>query len=235
MTNKTNVNQKYSNLTVIAILPDFYTEPSGKIRKKALVKCDCGFEFEIKTNLLFTSGQKCSKCKFNTNCIVKIGETYDKLTVIGFELVNNKKEATCQCSCGNIVTRRPELLKHINVTNNCGCDHRGSWKGFGELSQTFMYRIKRNAKIRNMSFDISIEYLWNLYQSQNGLCALSKLPISFSKLTADASTASLDRIDSDIGYTKENIQWVHKDVNKMKMEFPESRFIEVCKLIALNK
>jgi len=45
-------------------------------------------------------------------------------------------------------------------------------------------------------------------------------------------TASIDRKNSDLGYTKENIQWVHKDVNYMKMNLSEKYFIKLCKLIA---
>jgi hypothetical protein len=44
-------------------------------------------------------------------------------------------------------------------------------------------------------------------------------------------TASLDRIDSTKGYIKGNIQWVHKDVNKMKWNWNQSNFINWCKLI----
>ena len=45
-------------------------------------------------------------------------------------------------------------------------------------------------------------------------------------------TASLDRKNSNLDYTKENIQWVHKDVNYMKMSLNEKYFIKLCKLIS---
>ena len=48
-------------------------------------------------------------------------------------------------------------------------------------------------------------------------------------------TASLDRIDSNKGYTIDNVQWVHKDINKMKMDLEEDVFIDNCKLIIENK
>ena len=44
-------------------------------------------------------------------------------------------------------------------------------------------------------------------------------------------TASLDRIDSKKGYTIDNIQWVHKDVNKMKMDLQEEDFFRIVKEI----
>ena len=45
-------------------------------------------------------------------------------------------------------------------------------------------------------------------------------------------TASLDRIDSTKGYTKNNIQWVHKTINKMKNVLHDEEFIQWCNLIA---
>ena len=44
-------------------------------------------------------------------------------------------------------------------------------------------------------------------------------------------SASLDRIDSKKGYTEENVQWIHKDVNSMKMDYNEDYFIKMCQLI----
>ena len=47
-------------------------------------------------------------------------------------------------------------------------------------------------------------------------------------------TASLDRIDSKLGYELNNIQWVHKDINMMKQAYTNNYFIEHCKLVAAN-
>ena len=45
-------------------------------------------------------------------------------------------------------------------------------------------------------------------------------------------TASLDRIDSTRGYTVDNIQWIHKDLNRMKWNLPNDYFINICTLVA---
>lgn len=47
-------------------------------------------------------------------------------------------------------------------------------------------------------------------------------------------TASLDRKDSLKGYTIDNIQWLHKDVNQMKRNYSEEYFINTCLKIAEN-
>ena len=50
----------------------------------------------------------------------------------------------------------------------------------------------------------------------------------------EAKAASLDRIDSKKGYTEDNVQWVHKYVQRMKNAFSEKRFLEVVKIIHNN-
>jgi hypothetical protein len=73
-----------------------------------------------------------------------------------------------------------------------------------------------------MTINITLEYIWDLLLEQNRKCALTGLPLTFAKdynkSTLD-QTASLDRIDSSVGYIIGNVQWVHKEINKIKREF----------------
>jgi hypothetical protein len=101
----------------------------------------------------------------------------------------------------------------------------------GELSKTKYSRIKKSARERKIVFDVSMGYLWELFEKQNSMCVLSGLKIKLDKQCIDV-TASLDRIDSSKGYIEGNVQWVHKDVNKMKQDYSDDYFIKICKLIA---
>jgi len=49
-----------------------------------------------------------------------------------------------------------------------------------------------------------------------------------------SGNASLDRIDSSIGYVNDNVQWVHKDINMMKRIYTQEYFIYLCKLVSEN-
>ncbi len=65
---------------------------------------------------------------------------------------------------------------------------------------------------------------------------LSGLPIRFSKNWYDYNkyhdqTASLDRIDSMVGYLKGNCHWTHKHLNHMKWDYNQEYFIKTCKEI----
>ena len=78
-----------------------------------------------------------------------------------------------------------------------------------------------------------MEQAWQLFENQEHRCALSGLLLNFPKdRNPHGGTASLDRIDSDGDYTLDNVQWVHKDINKLKNAFNQSYFIELCKAVA---
>jgi hypothetical protein len=69
-----------------------------------------------------------------------------------------------------------------------------------------------------------------MYQEQDGLCAYSGLPIGWSVVGWD-HTASLDRIDNDMGYQDDNVQLVHKEINMMRGSLSTDRFKELCVLV----
>ena len=105
---------------------------------------------------------------------------------------------------------------------------KGNWKGFGEISGDHWSVIKRAAKLRNLEFDISIKEAWELFLSQNKKCALTGWPLNMHESGSGKWTASLDRIDSSIGYIPGNVQWLHNDINKMKLHHSTQRFYEIC-------
>lgn len=156
-----------------------------------------------------------------------------------FERINTIYE--CQCDCGTVKT---VYSKHLlsGQSKSCGCqtksgaDHK-QWLGVGELSGSFFVSIKTHATKGNrakLDFQVSKEYLWNLFLEQNRRCALTnkELVFNFNRKIGPEHTASLDRIDSSKGYIEGNVQWIHKDVNIMKNSYDQQYFIDTCKSIA---
>ena len=144
----------------------------------------------------------------------------------------------CQCDCGQETEVLGTHLIQGNTTS-CGCNRASGkehykWSGCGDLTGNHWNQIVRNAtgkKNRELvSIEITIEDAWNLFVAQGYRCALTNLPITLGSMKT--KTASLDRIDSSRGYVKGNIQWVHKDINKMKNTFSQEYFIKMCKLVA---
>ena len=107
-------------------------------------------------------------------------------------------------------------------------NHRGM---YNLIRLSWFEKSKKSAELRGLVFDLSIEDIWFLYTAQEGRCALSGMSIGWAEVGAIHS-ASIDRIDSTMGYIKGNVQLLHKDVNFMKQQFSQEYFIEVCKAIA---
>ena len=106
----------------------------------------------------------------------------------------------------------------------------------GELSGQRWATIKRNASNRNIAFEVTIEFAWDLYLKQEEKCAITKVPILLRSFWKDIhlNTASFDRIDSNDIYRDGNVQWVHKVVNVMKGKLSTQEFKSWCELVARN-
>lgn len=82
----------------------------------------------------------------------------------------------------------------------------------------FRYTLKNVSK-RTKEIDIDLEYLKQLWESQNGICPYTgiklKLP-TYKDYDFYFDCASLDRIDSSKGYIKGNVQFVALPINLMK-------------------
>lgn len=110
----------------------------------------------------------------------------------------------------------------------------------GKISGRYWCSLIKNAKKRNIEITATMQDAWEIFLKQNKRCFYTGLKITHTKYLKRISnkniyslgTASIDRKNSDFGYTKENIQWVHKDVNYMKMNLSEKYFIKLCKLIS---
>ena len=176
-----------------------------------------------------------------------IGKKYGMLTVLSLQKSTKLKHRTtaiCKCECGNTKEIRADALKG-GYYISCGCHAKNrpnmsgannpAFKGCGNLCNTFFKQIKRNADRRNLKFNLSIKYLWDLFLKQNKKCALTNEPLKFGRIRRHHETnASLDRIDNSKGYIKGNVRWVIKDVNIMRGYYDTEYFIKICKMVAKN-
>lgn len=168
---------------------------------------------------------------------LRIGQNLQNLLLLDYYYINRRKFWKCKCICGNLINRRDDHIKK-NMNTCCGClytavngDKNGHWKGHGELSGSYFAQILRRAK-RHGDNDLTIQFLWELFEKQERKCKLSGQPITLKAIARRVKrTASLDRIDSLKPYIRENVQWVHKDVNLIKNNLDQGIFIEICKII----
>lgn len=80
--------------------------------------------------------------------------------------------------------------------------------------------------------DLTVDYLTSLWESQKGLCYYTQRPMTLggNKQTIWES-ASLDRLDPNLGYRQGNLVWCLYKVNTMKGNMTEKDFKALCQLI----
>lgn len=96
---------------------------------------------------------------------------------------------------------------------------------------------KRRCKEYNRFIDIDLDYLFYLWNKQNGKCALTGMDMTYKFYEGRVnSNLSIDRIDSSKGYTKDNVQLVCMVANQMKNDLSLEEFINICaNVINYNK
>jgi hypothetical protein len=162
------------------------------------------------------------------------GEKFGRWKII--ERGNAPASWKCQCECGTI---REVSQSHLVSGKSTGCikcsklnERSSQFTGYEEISGNRFSDIKHKAIKRNYEFSVTIEYIWNLFLLQERKCALSGVDICFGEKSKDYGTASLDRINNEKGYIEGNVQWLHKDINKMKNTHDQNYFLALCKKIA---
>lgn len=142
-----------------------------------------------------------------------------------------------KCKCGAIFTT-PKISIVSGKQKSCtACKNptgklNQNWKGVGGIPKTYINNIQRGNAKKGRVVNLNWEYMWELLIKQDFKCAISGVPIGFAGGSRSKQrrnwTASVDRIDSALGYTNDNVQWVHKHINKMKQDFTQEQFVQFC-------
>jgi len=199
-------------------------------------QCKCGkLQTLCLSDLVHKRTTGCRSCRAQDRKLpIKIGEVYKNWTVIGDYIINRQQCVMwkVQCNCCNITVRWIQGNELVDP-NRCFCCQKCASKKMirettkkrgrlGDLTKTQYTRLQRSAENRNIEFNISIEYLWNLFVFQNSICAITGDSIKSIK------KASLDRIDSELGYIEKNVQWTTKQANISKHIMSKKEFIIFC-------
>lgn len=141
----------------------------------------------------------------------------------------NKKTASKQ----KVVNNSQAGCNKCKSNRFCGNTHK-NWKSECEhVTGMYFQMCKLTASKRKLDFSITREYLDEIFKAQNKKCKYTGYDLYFTK-NNHRGNASLDRIDSSKGYVHNNVQWVHKDVNTIKMDLSEEKFLEICRIITEN-
>lgn len=223
-----NSGDKFGEWTVID--PNY-----GSRQGHTLVKCICSCGRVKEINLTALVRGKTSKCK---RCAARertkkiaIGTHIKHWTILeGPIYINGYSKYRVRCDCGREYIKTTGEILDTNSNFQCAhCAQKENKEAFtfsngrvGDLTLTHYTRLKRSAEKRHYEFSVSIKYLWNLFQCQHQICAITGDYIPTIK------EASLDRIDSSKGYIEGNVQWVTIQANKCKHILTMPELYEFC-------
>jgi hypothetical protein len=168
---------------------------------------------------------------------------------IDYFKVMNKTKCICELCAKHFLRASNECTRSLKWNKSFYCSRVCAAKAnqnFGAKRNTkppkntrkmnpFRYYI-RNTKRRLQPFDLTLEYLAELWKTQNGLCAYTNIPLQLSnhkKQVKDIRyAASIDRIDSTKGYIQGNVQFVSIAINYMKSTLTHIQTLEFLTQIA---
>lgn len=140
----------------------------------------------------------------------------------------------CKSCCS---LKAKEFRRKYKEETGCS-DYRGSGKRnqYAKGDRPLMSAIRRrlsqtkiHARRKGTNLDLDESYLFELFKSQQGNCALSGVPIQI-----DGNTnlrLSLDKIEPEKGYVTGNVQWTIFAANRAKGDLNTKDFIRLCGLV----
>jgi len=211
------------------------------IQRDDITKVEGGFRFNcVGCNKEHTVTKKASairtiergKC---ISCAVHYRRLQDADTCesLGVYLNQDKKWCSTCSGCGKeqAYTRKDHARQSAKADWKCKNCAQFENKTRPSVYQGFRLMdfdiFKNTAKGRSLSWDLEIEDIIAMWNAQNGCCALSGI-----RMEKNPKTWSLDRIDNDKGYEKDNVHLVLKKLNMMRGKYSVTEFIELAKAVA---
>lgn len=212
--NVTNhIGSKYNMLTILKEVEP-RIQPDGQSKRMVECQCDCGnitalTLFDVTKDIAYSCGcVRRPRARLDTTQY--IGQHFGKLTVIGTasDLVTDSGsyyQVKCQCDCG---TTKYIMLQSLlrDQTKSCGCLRianrikHGMWQS--REYATWENMIQRCTNINTQHY---------ASYGGRGITICDDWLNSFEKFYGDIGPrpdkTTLNRIDNDLGYYKENCRW----------------------------
>lgn len=173
----------------------------------------------MKENTKYHRPQEEVKCYYCNNIFKKDGSEIRRNNKLG-------KGHYCSLICAR-AGRVPNINGNVKVLKSD--NRKDKYTGLRE----HLSRVKTRKK----EFNITLDDLLETWEKQKSVCPYTGIKLLHPK---DAKShnimykASLDRIDSSLGYIKGNIQFISAAANLAKWSMAHDEMITFCKIIANN-
>ena len=104
-----------------------------------------------------------------------------------------------------------------------------------KIIQSRVLAAKERANKKGIPCTITKEFIMELWKKQNGLCAISKIPMTYEMDCGRIySNVSIDQIEQGKGYTQDNVQLVCMAINQLKSDWDMDTVKYICKMVINN-
>lgn len=185
-------------------------------------------------NKNFNEIKQCSICKR----LLPLSEFYIR---------SDRKKPISRCKkCNTIaskISRSKKSKKQIQKEYRKRAEYYKEQARKGNLKAIIQHKLsgyRGIAKKKNVPFDITVDYLIELFKKQKGFCYYTnkKMTVATRKgkghrttLFTDPNHFSLNRLEPKKGYAKGNLVWCTWQINTTKNQFTEEQFYRHCKKI----
>jgi hypothetical protein len=153
------------------------------------------------------------------------GKKYGSLLVLGMGDSCGEKMWLCRCDCGNEKLIRGSSLRR-GTTKSCGC-HTGVFLPQGESSfNALLKRYQFGAKNRGVCFDLTPVEFRQIINRPCHYCGIEPSREFCASGNGSYIYSGIDRYDSLVGYTPENVVPCCTECNVAKSDRNTSEFIE---------
>jgi hypothetical protein len=152
-----------------------------------------------------------------------------------FNRINKKAGRIYECKCDECDNIIFVTKKDIEENNIKYCSKECKKKQNKSDYYHYLKQIEKRAIKINKEFNLDENFIKELLEvKQKNRCNYSNIEIRIYDKNAKKSlnnSASLDRIDSQKGYTKDNVHWVCLGINYMKLNYSDEETHKLLRLI----
>lgn len=238
LTSQTKFPQWFNNLKKVeffSIRPgvDYIVTKDPTQKNRGIFTCT--EEFKLYTELFFVESPEIRKAKAGYIVNVKRQKKSDNFWSLVYR-AGSLKCNTCdkykgidgfRISSGKRTISGLQVLH--SICKKCETTRETSVRNSATPKLVFA-QLLRSAKGRRkekiVGFDLTIEFLYEIWDIQKGNCFYTGIPMTLE--SNNPNKVSLDRIDSSRPYTKDNVVLTRYIINRMKQEFSIKDFISEC-------